>query len=212
MSAIGLLGVTPGQPSTEFPYLFAEPALVSHWQARLAGLEGIKVGLAWQGDPKHGWDRFRSLPLVQFAPLAHVPGVQLLSLQRGPGEEQVATAGFRVCGFDPPLDNEAASFRDTAAVMRGLDLVIVADTAIAHLASGLAVPTWLLLNASADWRWGVPGEPAAEGESTAWYPTMRLFRQTRLGDWSTVFAQVVAELRRLVDRGPDRRPPTRVAG
>ena len=93
---------------------------------------------------------------------------------------------------------------DTAAVMRNLDLVITSDTAVAHLAGGLGVPVWVALGYSCDWRW------LDEREDSPWYPTMRLFRQARLGDWDELFARIAAELARLV-RGEPPRPISKPA-
>jgi hypothetical protein len=122
-----------------------------------------------------------------------VEGVQLINLQKGVGTEQLrALAGwFAVAELGEELDPPGAAFLDIAAVMANLDLVVTADTAVAHLAGVLAVPVWVALSAVADWRW-------LRGRTdTPWYPTMRLFRQHQLGDWQAVFAEVAAELRQL---------------
>src|SRR5262249_35233223 len=84
-----LLHTTLATVPAEVPYLHADVALVERWRQRLASLEGFKVGLAWRGNPHHRWDRWRSLPLALFEPLAEVPGVRLVSLQQGPGVEQI---------------------------------------------------------------------------------------------------------------------------
>ena len=192
MSLGHALQITPTSPSLPIPYLFPEADRVASWRPVVAALPGLKVGIAWQGDPKHTWDRFRSVRLNEFAPLASVPGVTLVSVQRGPGEEQLATDGFPVHVFHPRLDDDEHSFRDTAAVLGEIDVLITADTAVAHLAGGLGVPTWLLLNAAPDWRWGL------SGGTTPWYPSMRLFRQQKLGDWSDVFESIALELAAMV--------------
>ena len=98
-------------------------------------------------------DRWRSIPLAHFAPLASLPGVRLVSLQKGFGSEQVATVDFPVLDLSGRLDEVAGPFMDTAAVIRNLDLVVTADTAIAHLAGALGVPVWVALQFSPDWRW-----------------------------------------------------------
>jgi ADP-heptose:LPS heptosyltransferase len=151
-------------------------------------LPGLKVAIVWQGDPKYGWDRFRSIPLKQFAQLAAIPGVTLVSVQRGYGEEQIASASFPLHVFDPPLDNATTSFMDTAAVLTGVDLVISIDSAVAHLSGGLGAPTWLLVDAATEWRWGL------QGDRPAWYPSIRLFRQQKLAEWDEVFQRVAQEL------------------
>ena len=135
------------------PYLVADPQLVDRWRDRLAGLGGLKIGISWQGNPKYRGDLRRSMPLGQFAPLARVPGVRLISLQKGFGSEQLAEAGFAVTSLGPDLDEAAGPFMDTAAVLKNLDLVITSDTALAHLAGGLGVPTWVALPFVPDWRW-----------------------------------------------------------
>ena len=123
------------------------------------------------------------------APLAQVNGVQLVSLQKG-ADDELTGAGFEVLNFGADLDATAGPFMDTAAVIEQLDLVVSADTAVAHLAGGLGARVWLALSAHADWRWML------DRRDTPWYPTMRLFRQQALDDWSTVFEQMAAELSR----------------
>ena len=126
-----------------------------------------------------------------------MPGVRLVSLQKGPGAEQVkALKGrFRWKSWATRLDAEGGAFLDTAAVMQGLDLVVTADTAAAHLAGALGVDVWTALSAVADWRWMVGSE------DSPWYPTMRLFRQAALDDWEKMFRRMADELQRLVGRG-----------
>jgi tetratricopeptide (TPR) repeat protein len=179
------LATIPGQ----VPYLPADPALLEHWQPKLAGFPGRKIGIAWQGSPKNLHDALRSLPLSCFAPLARVPGVHLFSLQKGPGSEQVAALSgqFPVTDLGSRLDSTGA-FVDTAAVMMSLDLVITADTAIAHLAGALGRPIWVALSYAPDWRWML------HREDSPWYPTMRLFRQSAIGRWDDVFERMAGEL------------------
>ncbi len=154
---------------------------------------GLKVGIAWQGRLDYRLDRLRSIPLRSFAPLAAVPNVRLFSLQKGPGSEQVAAleGAFELIDLASRLDNEPAAFLDTAAVMKSLDLVVSSDTAIAHLAGALAVPVWLALPMAPDWRWML------DRQDSPWYPTMRLFRQTRFRQWSDVFERMAAEIEKM---------------
>ncbi len=129
------------------------------------------------------------MPLTAFAPLARVPGMRLISLQKGTGMEQLRELADRFPVLDLPSEQDpAAAFEDTAAIMRNLDLVITVDTALAHLAGALGVPIWTALSAVPDWRW------LMEREDSPWYPTMRLFRQTQLGDWSEVVTRMVNAL------------------
>ena len=160
------------------------------WSEKLAAPGGFKIGIAWQGRPEYRDDRFRSIPLAEFAPLARVPGVRLVNLQKGPGQEQLpAVRGlFPVTDFSAEMDTSGDAFLDTAAVMTRLDLVVSSDTATAHLAGASGVPVWLALRRVPDWRWflGRCDSP--------WYPTMRLFRQPGDGDWSSVFTAMEAAL------------------
>lgn len=188
MSVPGLVGTTPETVPGQAPYLFAQPERVETWRVALAPSPGFKIGIAWQGDTKYRWDRQRSIPLVRFAPLARVPGVQLFSLQKGFGSEQLSAVDFPVVDLGPRLDVEGGAFLDTAAVMKHLDLVISPDTSIAHLAGALAAPVWLALPFAHEWRW------LQNRDDTPWYPTMRLFRQQRLGDWEPVFERMAKAL------------------
>jgi hypothetical protein len=180
----------------EVPYLSVAAGLVERWRDRLPGDLTFKVGIVWQGNPHHKWDRHRSVPLAQFAPLAAVPCVQLISLQRGDAEAALRSLNgrFRVTEWEEPQDPESGTFAETAAVMMNLDLVVTVDTAVAHLAGALALPVWVALSAIVDWRW------LLERPDTPWYPTMRLFRQAQLGDWDSVFARMADELRTLIAR------------
>lgn len=181
------------QDSPPPPYLFADPQFIEHWRAELGSLPGFKVGINWQGRPTHKRDRFRSIPLSQFLPLAEIPGIQLISLQKGFGSEQLreSAAVEKVLELDSRLDETAGAFMDTAAVLHSLDLVITSDTSLAHLAGAMNRPVWVALCAMPDWRW------LLAGERTPWYPSMRLFRQRTLGNWNDVFGQMEAELRAL---------------
>jgi hypothetical protein len=140
---------------------------------RLPHFGGLSVGLVWQAGE---WDPRRSIPFALVRRLGKVPRVRWLILQRGPGLRQ----WDRTFGHLPP----AETLVDEARVMRSLDLVITVDSMPAHLAGALGVPMWLLLHADADWRW------LEDREDSPWYPTARLFRQQRAGDWEPVLARV----------------------
>ena len=189
-----LLGTTLATVPADVPYLFADADLVERWQRELSGYHAFRVGIAWQGNPKFPGDRTRSIPLRHYAPLARVEGVRLFSLQKGAGSEQLREPGkdFPVIDLGRVLDEKTGAFMDTAAVMKNLDLVITSDTAVAHLAGALGVPVWVALGVGADWRF------LRDREDSPWYPTRRLFRQTRLHDWEPVFERMAAELRRQV--------------
>jgi hypothetical protein len=174
-------------PPADVPYLFAEPDRVAAWRTRI-GENGLRVGIAWQGFSGRFEDRGRSIPLTAFVPLAQ-PGVRLISLQKGEGEAQIASAGFAIETF-PKLDDGPDAFLDTAAMMTALDLIVTSDTSIAHLAGALGIPVWVALRLVPDWRW------LLERSDSPWYPTMRLFRQSTDGDWAPVFAAMAQALPR----------------
>ena len=180
------------------PYLAGEQERVRKWTARI-GAEGFKIGVVWQGNPNPEADMARSAPLAAFAPLAAIAGVRLISLQVGYGVEQLVDlpAGMKVETLGDDFDVGSDGFVDTAAAMTALDLVVTCDTSVAHLAGALARPTWVALKQDAEWRW------LRDRDDSPWYPTMRLFRQARRGDWIGVFAAMAAELTALVV--PDRR-------
>ena len=133
------------------------------------GARSFRVGLVWAGNPKHKRDRFRTVPLSSLLPLWEVDGVTMVSLQKVvPADDLPMLSGLAMeCALEGRQD-----FLETAEVIRGLDLVIAVDTAVAHLAASIGKQVWLILPEAADWRWGM------WGEITPWYPTMRLFRHT----------------------------------
>ena len=172
------------------PYLFADPQFVAAWRQKLGDCQGLRVGIAWQGNPRSLGDRQRSIALEHYEALANVPGVRLVNLQKGLGLEQLQPFAKRwpVVDFGDALDASGGAFMDTAAIMRNLDLVITSDTAVAHLAGALGVDVWVALQHVPDWRW------LLDREDSPWYPTMRLFRQTRPDDWAGVFDRMAGEL------------------
>lgn len=186
MSLPGLFGTDATSIPALVPYLSADPALVRFWAAALPATDELCIGVAWQGNPTHARDRFRSFPLDRLAPIAARPEVKLYSLQKGHGREQLAALAGRFPVVD--LADSLGDMMDTAAVVSSLDLVIVADTSVAHLAGALGVPVWVALPMAADWRW-LPGR-----DDSPWYPTMRLFHQRRWGDWDDVFTRMAAAL------------------
>ncbi len=181
-------GTTLGDIPASVPYLAAEPLRAAHWRRRL-GEAGFKVGIVWQGSRKR-IDVGRSVPLEMFGRLASVAGVRLISLQKGAALDQLQAApkDLRVEGLGEEFDAGPQAFLDSAAVMTQLDLIITCDTALAHLAGALGRPTWIALKHVPDWRW------LLERSDSPWYPSVRLFRQSRRGDWESVFAAMRAEL------------------
>jgi tetratricopeptide (TPR) repeat protein len=194
LSLPGIFGTSLGKVPARVPYLFADARLIERWRQELNGFRGFRIGIAWQGNPKYPSDRFRSIALAHFAPLACLEGVRLINLQKGPGTEQLRAAADRVPVTDlgSRLDETSGAFLDTAAVMMILDLVICSDSAIAHLAGALGVPVWVALPYVPDWRW------LLKREDSPWYPTMRLFRQGEPGKWQEVFERIAREVKKLL--------------
>jgi tetratricopeptide (TPR) repeat protein/GR25 family glycosyltransferase involved in LPS biosynthesis len=200
LSVPGIVKTSPGTVPAQIPYLQPKAGLVEQWRKRLIEFDGFKIGISWQGNPKYHDDRLRSIPLRYFAPLAGIPGVRLISIQKGVGTEQLAEVRdlFPVMDLAAELDEQVGPFMDTAAVMKNVDLLITSDTAAAHLAGALGVPVWVALPFVPDWRW------LLDRSDSPWYPTMRLFRQEKSGDWTPVFqrmAEEIVELRQLA-HGP----------
>lgn len=181
------------------PYVNAEPARAARWRARLAEADGhCRVGLVWASQSKHRTAAAKSVALEALAPLGAAPGVRFYSLQMGEAARQALRppAGMRLTD----LSGELADFDDTAAAVAGLDLVISVDTAVAHLAGALGKPAWTLLKFAPDWRW------LLGREDSPWYPTMRLFRQQRAGDWGQPLARLHEALGRFAGSGKSAGP------
>ncbi len=174
------------------PYLTADPARCLSWRDWFDNVPSrLKVGLTWAGRTDTFQRSLRAIHLRQLLPLFRVPGVDFVSVQLGNVTEQIA----QLPGRQPirhPL-GLIADFADTAALISQLDLVISIDTAVAHLAGALGKPVWVLLPFAADWRW------LLDRDDSPWYPTMRLFRQTRLTQWDPVVAEVRRALQALAD-------------
>ena len=188
LSLPGLLGVPPDAATAPIPYFRPDPERVEHWRNELANIPGLRVGIAWQGSKVHKGDRLRSVPLTRFAPLAAVPGVSLLSIQKGAGSEQLTDGSANDMGVIDLGSKIAPEMADAAALMMNLDLVVAVDTAVVHLAGALGRPVWVAIPSAPDWRW------MRKREDTPWYPTMRLFRQSARGEWDGVFGRLAAAL------------------
>ena len=181
------LGVTPDTTLGADPYLSSDDATAGRWRSTLQVVPGrFQIGVSWQGNPRQSDDARRSFRLGHLAPLAAVAGASLISLQKGHGCEQLADAGFPV--VDLGFEYQVGDWLDTAAIVGQLDLVISADSAVCHLAGGLGKPVWTALSHPAEWRW------LLDRDDSPWYPTMRLFRQERLGEWGPVFRRMAEAL------------------
>ncbi len=186
LSLPGIFGTTLATIPGVVPYLQADQSLLAAWREELSPLGGFKIGISWQGNPTFRGDSSRSVPLCHFEKLARLPGVHLVSLQKGPGLEQLPAFAQKYPVLD--LSARLVTFDDTAAVMKNMDLVISSCTAIPHLAGALALPVWTALQFVPDWRWHL------ERPDSPWYPTMRLFRQQRPGAWDDVFEAMASRL------------------
>ncbi|MDP9175065.1 MAG: tetratricopeptide repeat protein [Planctomycetota bacterium] len=183
-----LFGTTLETIPADVPYLFADATKAAQWRARLGDGTEPKIGIAWAGRPTHLNDKHRSLSVAMLAGLLETPGVRFISLQKGDASTQAKSNPSLL-----DLTDDISNFADTAALIENLDLVISVDTSVAHLAGAMGKPTWVLLPFTADWRW------MRDREDSPWYPTMRLFRQPRLGDWQPTLTRLQQALRKLVE-------------
>jgi tetratricopeptide (TPR) repeat protein len=186
-SAPGVLGVGLATIPAADGYLAPDPLLVAKWRERLTG-GAFRIGLVWQGNPRADVERGRSIPLRLFAPLAALPGVELVSLQKEHGLDQLEMLPDGMAVRDLGFDYESGSFADTAAIIANLDLVVTCDTSVGHLAGALGRPTWIAVHAVSDWRW------LTAREDSPWYASVRLFRQPSRGDWAAVVARMAEVL------------------
>jgi hypothetical protein len=173
------------------PYLYADPERSAFWKDRLRHLPGRKIGLVWAGSPRleqpraNLIDRRRSITLARYAPLAAIPGISLISLQKGDASGQTPPEGMLLHDWT----NDLHDFADTAALVEALDLVISVDTSVVHLTGALGKPIWVLNRYDQCWRW------LRDRTDSPWYPSARLFRQHAPDDWSGPIAEVVSALR-----------------
>jgi tetratricopeptide (TPR) repeat protein len=188
---------------TSIPYLYADPHLISFWEKKLARMEEklhknhIRIGLCWHVDPEHERDKSpwskRSIDVSLFAGLADIRHASFFSLQKINGEDQLKNISdnFIVHTFGHNFDEAHGRFMDTAAVIANLDLIITVDTSIAHIAAAMGKKVFMLLPYSPDPRWH------DEGDTTKWYPSMRLFRQKRFDEWQAVINEVADALKEM---------------
>lgn len=184
-----IFGTTLETIPADVPYLYADSTKIEYWRQRLVGA-AFKVGIVWAGKPAHTEDSSRSCMLRHFVPLSKIPGVRLYGLQKGEAAGQVKDLTGKISITD--LADELNDFEDTAGVIENLDLVISVDTAVLHLAGAMCKPAWAILPFTPDFRWML------SREDSPWYPTVRLFRQSRYGNWDDVFQRLTEELKILV--------------
>ena len=180
-----LLNTTLESIPIEIPYIYADPLLVERWSQRMSK-DSFNVGIVWAGNQNYKGDKERSLSLAAIERLSEVNRqVCFYSLQKERGAEVLTSASsIRLIDLAPELD----SFATTAAVIKNLDLVITVDTAVAHLAGAMGKPVWTLIYSPSDWRW------LLDRNDSPWYPTMRLFRQLKVGEWGEVIECVAKAL------------------
>ncbi|HEY2414714.1 MAG TPA: tetratricopeptide repeat-containing glycosyltransferase family protein [Pirellulaceae bacterium] len=190
LSLPGILGTSLDTIPSEVPYVDAEAMLVAKWRERLNAIGEFQIGINWFGSPGHDPSQQRDIPLEQFTNLAQNSAVRLVSLQKDKRakHEIDACPHLAIIDFGDELDGAHGAFMDSAAIMANLDLVITSDTSIAHLAGALGVAVWVVLPHVPEWRW------LLDRSDSPWYPTMRLFRQKKAGDWKGVFEELEAAI------------------
>lgn len=188
MSLPAAFGTQLDSIPNQVPYLSADSRLIEKWASRLTRDGGsLRVGIAWAGRPEHQSDRQRSISLADLLPLTEGSQAIFYILQRGPAAAQRLTppAGMRLID----LTTELTTFAQTAVLIHHLDLVVSVDTAVAHLAAAMGKPVWLFVPFVPDWRWML------NRADSPWYPTMRLFRQQRAGQWADPIHRAALALR-----------------
>jgi len=187
----------------EIPYLSAPAERLTKWHARINDRRCLRVGIVWAGSSVHEHDHTRSMPLESFASFLSLPGIDFVSIQKDVTPSD--TALLRQHDNVTLLGDELEDFADTAAVITLLDLVISVDTSVVHLAGALGKPVWVLLSFLTDFRW------LLDRDDSPWYPTARLYRQPRFGDWDSVLARVSKDLAARAAQSPRHWPPRNVA-
>lgn len=191
MSLPHLMGTTRETIPMAISYLATDSAQRAVFQEQLRLFPGLKIGIAWRGDPRHKNDRNRSMDPSLLAPLCTVSGVCLVNLQRDATAEELAIFSGEGCLIN--LANQLNDFAATAALIANLDLILGVDTAVIHCSGALGVPTWVMLPYVADWRW------MHQRADSPWYPQMRLVRQQKVGHWQGCIDQVMADLVGMAD-------------
>ncbi len=192
LSLLTFLKVNPRNPIISKPYILSTDELNQKWKNLLSKEKRPIVGINWQGNPAmEKTYQGRSIPLEIFATLSELKDIVMVSLQKGFGSEQLNNCSFKHKFVKCQTQvNSTWDFLENAAIIKNCDLIITCDTAIAHLAGGMGKKVWLLLRDIPFWYWGLTGE------STFWYPSMRLFRQQERHNWKNVMERVSSELQK----------------
>jgi len=187
MSLLRVLRVNLGNISSSEGYLKANAEKEKFSKEKYFNNNKYKIGIFWHGDPAHINDANRSIPLKYFNSFAGLDNVELYSLQKGTGIEQLKELSDSVKIID--IGSDFNDYSDTAAAIANLDLVITVDTSVAHLSAAMNKPTWILLPHFPDWRW------LLDREDSPWYKSVKLFRQNEPGNWEELFIRVYNELK-----------------
>jgi hypothetical protein len=182
----------PNEPYLSVPYIAQQDAQNAIGEA-MGGHSALRVGVCWRGEPKHTWNRVRSVNPTLLAALAAIPRVQWFVLQKDaiPEELSILSQRFQVASLAP---RHLEGFVATAALIQALDLIISVDTVTAHLTGALGKPLWLLLPAFYEWRWHT------HLKDSPWYPSARLFRQKEPGEWTGAIENARAALEEMAYR------------
>ena len=182
-------GTTLESVPSNVPYLSARADQVENWRNQLEPPTGLRIGLVWAGRRREPVNRTRDMGLEVFDPMTRLD-VEIISLQK-----EIPDEDRRVLKSMPKiscLGEKLSDFADTAALIENLDLVIGVDSAVAHLAGAMGKPVWIMLRHSGEWRW------LLERNDSPWYPTARLFRQKKPGDWAGVVSDITQQLQALI--------------
>lgn len=186
MSLPYVFGTDADTIPNKVPYLYAPEHAKEKWHAKMKSFTGLKVGLCWRGNSNHTNDYFRSSSLEEMRTFLSFDDVMFFCLSKSlPEDEQNLPDQIVNIGA------EFETFSDLAGAMDTLDLVITVDTAVCHLAGAMGRPVWTMIARGPDFRWGL------KGETTAWYPTMKLYRQSVLGDWTGPIQRMYDDLSKM---------------
>ena len=175
---------------SNYDFIKTDNKLLNYWKEKINNIKGYKIGLCWQGDPNYGRDFMRSIPLKNFEKLFYIPNLSFINFTKETGLNQLKDFKFKnkIYDFSSQLDNGENSFEDSIALLKNIDLLITADTAVGHVASTMNVNTWLLLDYSADWRWHV------QINNFYWYNNLKFFRQKKINVWDDVITEMAEKL------------------